>query len=191
MPGDARALRVLGIAGSLRAASFNRGLLRAAVEAAPAGIVVSTFDLLPVPIFNQDVEDRGDPEPVVSLKAAIRDADALLFATPEYNHGIPGALKNAIDWASRDEPSALAGKPAALMGATPGMGGTIRSQDQLRQALVANETHVMPRPELFVMKAGDKFDAAGNLTDEATRARIRKHLEALAVWARRLGASPA
>src|SRR5438105_1890059 len=111
---------VLGIAGSLRRASYNRGLIRAAREVAPQGMEISAFDLLPVPLYNGDVEAEGDPEPVRDLKERIRAADALLIAAPEYNYSIPGVLKNAIDWASRPpSDSALRHKPIALMGASP------------------------------------------------------------------------
>src|SRR5882672_4988864 len=134
-------LSVLGIAGSLRAASFNRSLLRAAQELAPAGMTITAFDLAPIPLYNADVEATGDPEPVAALKSAIRQADALLIATPEYNFGVPGVLKNAIDWASRPpRGSAMQGKPVAIMGATPGGWGTARSQMQLRQAFVFTQS---------------------------------------------------
>src|ERR1043166_7383167 len=115
-----RPVRVCGIAGSLRKGSYNRALLRAAVELAPDGLEITVFERLgDVPLYNADVEAEGDPEPVVALKAAIRQADALLIATPEYNYGVPAALKNAVDWASRPpSKSVLDGKPAALMGAT-------------------------------------------------------------------------
>jgi chromate reductase len=180
-------LRVLGIAGSLRSASLNRGLLRAAQELAPDGTEIQPFDLAPVPPYNGDVEAKGDPEPVAALKTAIREADGLLFSTPEYNYGVPGVLKNAIDWASRPPASSpLRGKPAALMGASPGMGGTIRAQLQLRQAFVFTQTLAMLQPEVLVARAGEKFDAQGNLTDEATRKHLGKMLAAFAEWIGRL-----
>lgn len=180
-------MRVLGIAGSLRAGSYNRALLRAAQEVAPEGMEIRTFDLAPIPLYSGDVEVLGDPEPVAALKTAIREADALLIATPEYNYGIPGVLKNAIDWASRPPgQSVLNGKPAALMGATPGMTGTARAQLQLRQSFVFTQTYALLQPEVLVPRAQEKFDAAGRLTDEPTRERIRALLEALAAWTRRL-----
>lgn len=127
--------RALGIPGSLRSGSYNRALLRAARELAPEGMGIDTFELHDVPPYNGDVEAEGDPRPVVALKQAIREADALLIATPEYNRGLPGVLKNAIDWASRPPlASPLARKPAAVMGASTGMGGTARAQEQLRRA---------------------------------------------------------
>lgn len=180
-------LHVLGIAGSLRAKSYNLGLLRAAQELAPAGMLIDIFDITPIPVFNGDVEGEGDPEAVAAFKAAIRSADALLIATPEYNYGISGALKNAIDWASRPPgKSALVEKPAAIMGATPSTGGTARAQLQLRQTLAATRVQVMTHPEIFVAAAHEKFDENGRLTDEATSTHISKLLVSLAAWLNRL-----
>jgi chromate reductase len=126
---------------------------------------------------------------VAALKRAIREADALLIATPEYNYGVPGVLKNAIDWVSRPpQGSALSGKPAALMGASPGGFGTARAQLQLRQAFVFTQTLVLVGSEVMVARAHEKFDAAGRLTDDKTREFVRKLLEALAAWTRRLKA---
>ena len=182
-----RALRVLGFAGSLRAQSYNRALLRAAKELAPEGMTIDVFDIGEIPLFNEDVEREGVPAAVEAFRDAIRGADALLIATPEYNHGVPGVLKNAIDWASRPpRGSALDGKPVALFGASPGQTGTARSQSQLRQAFVFTNSYALPQPEILVFRAHEKFDAEGRLTDEPTRARIRKLLETLAAWTRRL-----
>ncbi len=184
-------LRVLGIAGSLRAGSFNRALLRAAQELAPEGMEIRAFDIAPIPLYNADVEAKGDPEPVAALKTAIREADALLFVTPEYNHGVPGVLKNAIDWASRPpDKTPLKGKPASIMGATPGQGGTIRAQGQLRQTFVFTQTCALLQPEVLVAKAHEKFDKDGRLTDETTRGFVKKHLEALRDWTLRLRGGP-
>jgi chromate reductase, NAD(P)H dehydrogenase (quinone) len=181
-------MRVLGIAGSLRAGSFNRSLLRAAQELAPPPMEIAIHDLSEIPLYNADVEVEGDPPPVAAFKAAIREAPALLFATPEYNYGVPGVLKNAIDWASRPPGrSVLNGKPAAIMGASPGAGGTARAQLQLRQAFVFTQTMAMLAPEVLVARAHEKFDAEGRLTDEATRSFVRKFLEAFAAWIQRLG----
>ncbi|HEV8630419.1 MAG TPA: NADPH-dependent FMN reductase [Thermoanaerobaculia bacterium] len=181
-------LLVCGIAGSLREKSFNRALLRAARELAPAGMEIRIFDrLAEVPLYNADVEALGDPEPVQALKRAIGEADALLIATPEYNHGVPGVLKNAIDWASRPpRGSVLAGKPAAIFGASPGATGTARAQSQMRQAFVFTQTPAVLQPEILVFRAHEKFDAEGRLTDEKTRQFIGLLLVALADWTRRL-----
>ena len=134
---DAPSVNVLGFAGSLRKGSFNRMLLRAAVELAPPAMTIETIELDSIPLYNGDVEAQGDPEPVAEWKDAIRRADAILVVTPEYNYGIPGVLKNAIDWASRPPgKSVLNGKPAAIMGASPGGFGSVRAQLQLRQVFV-------------------------------------------------------
>lgn len=180
-------LHILGIAGSLRPASYNRALLHAAGELAPEGMEITPFDLAPIPLYNADLDGEIKPEPVVALKSAISQADALLFVTPEYNHGIPGVLKNAIDWASRPVGrSPLAGKPAAIMGATRGMWGTIRAQVQLRQVLAATKTQVLLKPEVLVPRVQDKFDGEGRLSDEGTCEFVRELLKALADWTLRL-----
>ncbi len=177
----------LGIAGSLRRLSYNRGLIRAAIELAPPGTSVRSFDLGNIPMFNADVEAEGDPEPVTALKHAISAADALVIASPEYNHCVPGVLKNAIDWASRPaRRSVLTDKPVAIMGASPGRGGTARAQAHLRDGLAYTNGFVLPLPEVLVGLAGDKFDAESNLSDADTRAEVRDLLVALAAWTRRL-----
>jgi chromate reductase, NAD(P)H dehydrogenase (quinone) len=183
------AMRILGIAGSLRAGSFNRALLRAAVELAPDGVTIDLFEGLgAVPWYDADVESRGDPAPVAALKSAIGNADAILIATPEYNYGVPGVLKNAIDWASRPSgKSVLNRKPAAIMGASPGGTGTVRAQLMLRQSFVFTETYVLLRPEVLVARAHEKIDAQGRLTDEPTRDHVRQLLEALVAWTDRVG----
>lgn len=184
-------LVVCGIAGSLRRDSFNRALLRAAVDLAPPGMEIRVFDRLgDVPPYNADVEAQGDPEPVTALKHAISEADALLIATPEYNYSVPGVLKNAIDWASRPPAtSVLRGKPAGIIGASTGMAGTARAQLALRQSFVFTQTPVLPGPEVLVARANDKLDAGGRLTDESTRKFLVQHLTALAEWIQRSSAS--
>ncbi|BAH39229.1 MAG TPA: NAD(P)H-dependent oxidoreductase [Gemmatimonas aurantiaca] len=189
MSSTERPLVVCAIAGSLRQASYNRALLRAAQELAPEGMEIRIFDRVgDLPLFDQDLEAQGDPEPVVAMRRAIAEADALLIATPEYNHGVPGVLKNAIDWASRPPRGAvLAGKPTAILGASPGVTGTARAQSQLRQTFVFTDTPVLPQPEILVYRAHEKFDAEGRLTDERTREFVGKLLVGLASWTRRLG----
>jgi chromate reductase, NAD(P)H dehydrogenase (quinone) len=182
-----RPLRVLAFAGSLRAASYNKMLLRAAVELAPAGMEIEIHDIGEIPLFNEDVEAAGTPPAVEAFREAIRHADALLIATPEYNHGVPGVLKNAVDWASRPpRRSVLAGKPAAVFGASPGATGTARAQTQLRASFVFTDTPTLPQPEVLVFRAHEKFDADGRLTDEPTRAFVGRLLVALADWTTRL-----
>lgn len=176
-------LAVVGIAGSLRRASLNRALLRAAVALSPEGLEIETFDLAEVPLYDGDVEADGDPEAVVRLKAAIRSAAGVLMATPEYNHGVPGVMKNAVDWASRPPAAAaLARKPVGIIGASPGITGSARGQSQLRQAFEFTNSYCMPQPELLVFRAHEKFDAEGRLTDEATRTHLVRYLEAFRDW---------
>jgi chromate reductase, NAD(P)H dehydrogenase (quinone) len=164
---------ILGIAGSLRTASFNRGLLRAADGLAPDGVEVVEFVLDEIPPFDADVEREGDPEPVVAFKQAIRGADALLIATPEYNRGTSGVLKNAIDWASRPAmASPLAGKVVGLMGASAGMRGTAGAQQQVRDALGFSRAQALEEPVVLVPTAYEKFEADGTLTDTATLAQV-------------------
>jgi chromate reductase len=182
----AATVNILGIAGSLRKDSLNRSLLRAAQELAPEGMAITTFDLLEVPLYNGDIEAAGDPPGVVRFKEAIRSAHGVLMVTPEYNHGVPGVMKNAVDWASRPpRTAALTGKPVALMGASPGVTGTARGQSQLRQAFEFTDSYCMPQPEVLVFSALDKFDAAGKLTDERTRGNLAKFLVAFDAWVRR------
>ena len=188
---DTSAVRVLGFAGSLRKASLNRALLRAAVELAPPGLTIDTFDLASVPLYNGDVEADGDPPGVAAFKQAIGEADAVLFVTPEYNHGVPGVMKNALDWASRPPRGApLGGKPVGIIGASPGQTGSARGQSQLRQAFEFTNSYCMPQPEILVFRAHEKFDAEGKLTDEATAKYLRGYLEALMAWTRRFKAAP-
>lgn len=172
--------RILGISGSLRAGSYNRALLRAAAELAPPGVEIDHFDLSSIPPYNGDVDAAGDPAPVASLKAAVREADALLFATPEYNRGTSGVLKNAIDWLSRPAlASVLRWKPVAVIGASSGRGGTRRAQQQVRDALLFPGAAVLEEPEVAVPLAWERFDASGELADERTRESLRELLEAL------------
>jgi chromate reductase len=171
---------ILGIAGSLREASYNRALLRAARELLPEGIELEELDLRGLPFYDGDVEAAGDPEPVAALKDAIRGADALLIATPEYNRGIPGVLKNAVDWASRPPlASPLAGKPVAIMGASTGRGGTARAQEQLRAALEFSRANVVEQPELLVPEAFMRFDDHGELVDPGIRAELAELVDTL------------
>jgi chromate reductase len=179
-------ITVLGICGSLRKGSLNRGLLRAAQQLTPQGVALEVLDLLGIPPYNQD--DEGKPPAIVTeFKARIRAADAILFATPEYNYSIPGVLKNAIDWASRPYgDNSWAGKPAAIMGASPGMLGTARAQYHLRQCFVFLDMHAVNKPEVMIGLAGQRCDAEGNLTDEKSKQAIGNLLAALAALTRKL-----
>src|SRR6185312_11586029 len=148
-------LNVLAISGSLRSASFNTGLLRAAQELAPAAMTIHLYTgLSAIPPYNQDVEASGIPESVAELKAAVAASGALLIATPEYNYSIPGVLKNAIDWVSRPPATTpLKRKPVGIIGATAGNGGTIRAQLALRQCFVFTESYAMLKPEFLLAAA--------------------------------------
>ncbi|MGB9959721.1 MAG: NADPH-dependent FMN reductase [Candidatus Bathyarchaeales archaeon] len=177
---------VLGFAGSLRKGSYNKALLRAAAELMPKNAKLEIFEIDGIPLYNQDLENDM-PAKVKEFKEKIRQADAILIATPEYNYSFPGVLKNAIDWASRppgDNP--FEGKPAALMSASIGTLGGVRAQYQLRQVLVTLNMHPINRPEVMVPLAGEKFDREGKLIDERTRAKVRELLENLVVWTRKL-----
>jgi chromate reductase, NAD(P)H dehydrogenase (quinone) len=179
-------IRILGIAGSLRRGSYNRGTLKAATELVPEGTTIEIFELDGLPGFNQD-EEQNPPEKVAELKRKIREADAILFVTPEYNYSVPGVLKNAIDWASRPYgDSAWNGKPAAIMGASIGGIATARAQYHLRQMMVFLNMFPVNQPEVMISNASDKFDEQGNLTDETTRDFIRQLLENLVEWTNRL-----
>ncbi|MBX6333529.1 MAG: NAD(P)H-dependent oxidoreductase [Gemmatimonadaceae bacterium] len=186
-------VRVLGIAGSLRAGSFNRALLHAAMELAPAGMEITEFTrIAEIPHYNADLDGRAAPEPAVALRRAIAEADALLIATPEYNYSIPGVLKNAIDWASRPPATTpLRDKPTAIMGASTGMGGTMRAQYHLRQCFVLTRTPTVLQPEVLCAFAAQKFDADGRLHDEKTRELVRALLAALGVLVEQWRATPA
>lgn len=178
--------RVLAIAGSLRRDSWNRRLLEAAAERAPAGMTVQVYrDLASIPVFDEDLErdNGGGPEAIHRLRSEVIAADALLVATPEYNQSMPGALKNVIDWLSRPAPRpVLAGKPVAVIGASSGRWGTRLAQHAVRQALCATESRVMPAPALFLGGVERAFDANGRLDDGAVGDALRDVMHSLADW---------
>ena len=181
-------VRILGIAGSLRRQSFNRAALRAAAQLVPDGATFEIADIDGLPGFNQD-DEGNPPAKVVELKKQIRAADAILFVTPEYNYSIPGVLENAIDLCSRPYgDSAWNDKPVAVMGASIGTMGTARAQYHLRQCFIFLNMHPVNQPEVMIANAAERFDANGNLIHEPTREIIRKLLENLAQWTRRLRA---
>jgi chromate reductase len=176
-------LRIIGVAGSLRRRSYNRALLQAACELSPAELIIEVHSLDDLPLFNEDLEDGSAPPPVERLRSAVRSADGVLLVTPEYNHGVPGVLKNAVDWLSQPlRRSALEGKPVAMMGASTGQAGTARSQSQLRQAFVLTNSPVLQQPEVLVGRAHEKFDANGQLNDAVTREFVTVFLIRLAEW---------
>jgi len=180
----AEPMTILGICGSLRKASYNRGALRAAQKLCPEGAKLEIFELDGIPGFNQD-EERNPPPRVAELKQRIRAADAILISTPEYNYSIPGVLKNAIDWASRPYgDNAWDGKPVALMSAALSMGGGVRAQYHLRQSFVFLNMEAVLQPEVAIGNAPKSFDEQGNLTDETSKKLIGQLLQKLAQKAR-------
>ena len=179
-------IHVLGVSGSLRKSSYNARLLAAASGLLPEGMTLETFDLSPIPLYNDDIRVVGFPKSVQQFRERIAAADALLIATPEYNYSIPGVVKNAIDWASRPPDPPLNGKPVAIMGASTGNFGTVRAQMHLRQVCVFCNMFPVNRPEVLVMRAQEKFDTDGRLVDETTRGFVRDLLIALTNWTLRL-----
>jgi chromate reductase len=178
---------IAAFAGSLRAKSYNRGLLRAAVGLAPPDVKINVIDIDDVPLYNADLDDESNPlPPVKRLVDAIKAADALLIVTPEYNHSMPAVTKNVLDWASRFD-GVLEQKPSAMMGASTTGFGTVRSQLQLRQLSTGADMWFLTDPQLYVSSARTKFDADGNLTDEKTKGLVTALLSALAAFARRVG----
>jgi chromate reductase len=182
----ARTIKVLGIYGSLRQASFNKAALRVAGEQLPADMVLELADISQFPLYNEDVREKGFPAPVQAFRDQIKAADALLFSAAEYNFSVSGVLKNAIDWASRPPDQPFDDKPVAIMGAAAGALGTGRAQYELRKICVFLNMHPLNKPEVFISAAHTKFDVAGKLTDEPMRGFIKQLMAALDVWTRRL-----
>ena len=175
---------VLALVGSLRRGSFNWRLARAATTLAPEGMTIAIYGALAqLPMFDEDLEADGGHPAVEDLRRAVRQADGLLIATPEYNHGVPALLKNALDWLSRPDPDeVLAGKPVLTMGASTGSWGTRLAQASLRQTLFATQMALAPQPALHVRSAAELFDEEGRLTDEATRSALLQQLDGFAKW---------
>jgi chromate reductase, NAD(P)H dehydrogenase (quinone) len=184
-------LTILPILGSLRTGSLNRLVVDAARELTPPGATLLPIpDLRPIPPFDEERRlTDGYPESVLSLREAIRESDAVLFVSPEYNYSLPGFLKNAIDWASRGDDQPFRGKPVGIMGASGGQTGTARMQYHLRQVLVFLDCHPLNRPEIMISAAPSRFDDAGRLVDERTASAIARYLERLRDWTIHLGAA--
>lgn len=183
-------LKVLGISGSLRKASYNSSALRACAELLPAGMSLQITSIGDLPLYNQDVFDAGLPEPVKRFRAEIAAADGLLIASPEYNFSVSAPLKNAIDWASRAPNQPFLEKPVAIFSATGGPLGGARVQYDLRRILGQLVAHVQPKPEVFIGAAQSKFDAQGKLTDETTRKFLIELLAGFKVWIERMKPKP-
>jgi chromate reductase len=179
-------LKVLGISGSLRKASFNTAALKACAELMPAGMTMTYARIDDIPIFNQDVFDAGLPESAKRFRAEVAAADGLLIASPEYNFSLSAALKNAIDWGSRAPNQVFQEKPIAIFSATQGPLGGPRNQYDLRRILGQLWGHVLPRPEVFIGAAQTKFDAQGRLTDETTKKFLADLLVGFKTWIERM-----
>lgn len=174
---------MLAISGSLRSASQNRGLLRAAQESAPSNVKIELFDLGQIPLYSADVETEGQPATVQEFSHAILRADALMLATPEYNGSVPGVVKNALDWASRPRSeSVLRHKPVALLGASPGRSGTANAQAHLEVVLRATGSPVLTTPRIYLSARDTRFGPDGDLLKVETRDQVRGLVEALANW---------
>lgn len=185
-PAQSKRMKWLGIAGSLRKQSLNRALLEALATRMPSDAELVLFDGLgALPLFDADLPYDPPPPPVQALKDALREADGLILATPEYNYSIPGVLKNALDWATRPPAtSPLRRMPVGLMGVAAGMSGTIRAQYHLRQILVYTDCRVLNHPEVFVAHGHERFDAERNLICETTGAILERFAGAFADWVR-------
>ena len=173
---------ILGLSGSLRRASFNAGLLRAAAGMAPAGTTILQGSIREVPLYDADLEAaEGLPAAVQTLQAQLRDADGLLLVTPEYNNGMPGVFKNAIDWMSRGEGLGLfRGKPVAVLGASPGGFGTVLAQNHWLPVLRTLGTKPWFQGRMLVSRAGALLDDRGNLTDDKTRELLARFVQGFA-----------
>ncbi len=181
-----KTLKILGISGSLRKESYNLSLLNAAAKLLPVGVELEIYSLDRLPMYNQDLEYAENPA-ITEFKTKIKEADAILFSSPEYNYSIPGVLKNAIDIASRPwGDNNWTGKPAAIMGATVGSLGTSRMQYHLRQVLVSLDMYLLNKPELMVSTAQDKINPSGVLSDEHAQEKIAELLIALVNWTNKL-----
>ncbi|MGJ8616570.1 MAG: NADPH-dependent FMN reductase [Sulfitobacter sp.] len=173
---------ILGLSGSLRRGSYNAGLLRAAAELAPDTVTIETGSIRDVPLYDADEEAKsGLPDAVQKLQSQLAASDALLLVTPEYNNGVPGVFKNAIDWMSRGPGlDMFVGKPVAVIGASPGGFGTIMAQDHWLPVLRTLRTRPWQDGRLMVSKAGNLFDVEGNLMDEKTRERLAEFVAGFA-----------
>lgn len=170
------------ICGSLRKKSFNHALALVAMQSVPAGHTIELIEWADVPVYNGDIEDAGMPESVARIRQKLEAANGILFVTPEYNRSIPGGLKNLIDWLSRPPKNMFDGKPIALMGASDGNFGTIQCQTHLRAILPQIGGWVMPSPNVYVIRAQDKFNTELQLTDQFTKDSVTKLLTAFTNW---------
>jgi chromate reductase len=176
-------MKIVGLSGSLRQGSYNTLLLNAAAELLTEGVELQVYEYADVPMYIEDLDGAARPVPVRRMLEAISTADAVLFATPEYNHSISGVLKNAIDWASRPAfESVLTGKPAGVLSASMSPIGGARAQQHLKLILAATLTPVYTVNEYLLPLAQQAFDEQGRLTDETARRRLQRYMHGLADW---------
>jgi len=175
-------LDIVGLCGSLRAASWNRMALKLAGTLMPEGMALEIFEIRPIPPFDADILAQGFPAPAAALRERIRKADGVLIVTPEYNFSIPGMLKNALDWASRGDDQPFMMKPVAIASASPGPVGGARVQYDLRKVLLFMNAMVLAKPEVFISAVNTKFDANGQCTDETTRKFLADQMRAFERW---------
>lgn len=176
-------IHIIGFSGSLRKQSYNAYLLEAARNLAKDVMDITIASIADIPLYNEDIERSAFPDSVTSLAQHIKTADGLLIVTPEYNYSIPGVLKNTIDWLSRPQvlPS-IVHKPVGIIGASSGQFGTVRSQMEVRKVCSTINLYVMPKPDVFVTNAAQKFSEDGKLIDEKTQEHVRSFLEAFVQW---------
>lgn len=183
-------LKLVAFCGSLRKASFNRLALQAFIERVPAGTSVQTIEIGDWPLYDADIQAKGFPDKVQAAQKSMLEADGIVLVSPEYNYGISGVLKNAIDWLSRTTPQPFATKPIALFGASMGLLGTARAQYQLRQTLVFLDGRPLNKPEVMIAQAQNRF-IDGKLADEATGKMLSDLGVALALAVRQAKAAAA
>ncbi|WP_416151225.1 NADPH-dependent FMN reductase [Salipaludibacillus sp. HK11] len=174
---------ILGIAGSLREKSYNKGVLQSLTDMSHENLEVTSYSIKDIPLFNADQEVGGDPQPVALFKQAIKNADGIVIVSPEYSHGIPGVLKNALDWAgSMTNENVLTEKPVLLIGASPSVIGGGFSQMQLRQTLAACNAYVPPQPEILIGQVHEKLNSDGILYDKSTITFLKQSLDDFSNW---------
>lgn len=174
----ARPINLVGLCGSLRSGSLNRAALNAAIAVLPPMVSLKILEFRDTPVFDADEQARAVPACVMAIGDAIRAADGVVIASPEYNFSIPGGLKNLIDWLSRLPDQPFKNKPVAIMGAAAGPLGTARMQYELRRVLHCLEAQVLLKPEIFIGQATGKFDSNGVLNDEPTRQFLKQQMAA-------------
>ncbi len=178
-------IRIAGICGSLREKSYNLSALRYARTVAPEGVELDILRINDVEPFNADVEEKGWPPGVATLREKVSAADAVLLSSPEYNYGVPGMLKNATDWLSRPTGKGpMTGKPLAIMGASTSYSGTARAQADWRNVAFYNAMPLLTTVEVLIFKADQKFDENGNLVDEKSQQKVRELMDKFVAWIR-------